>query len=355
MIRNAPNQSIGGELINASTGAAFVGTVTVFITKDAGVQTLGSVGSGVCTAEGNGYYTYLPTQAETDGALVAFTFIGAGAIPATVQVATITLAQQAQLAAGPPGPTSTSARTIITDAFQLLGVFVPGETIPDDLAQMGLARLRNMQSSWKLMPLTSPTNVRQTFSLTAGKGGPDNPYTIGPGGDFNTSRPASVAEISGWGLLLAGSTPQIEIPRAMLTDDAFQNIRVKGLSNALWTDAYYNASYAGGLGTIILWPVPDNSANGLFLYRNLPIAAVTTLDASYDLPEGYFEAQSYNLAVRLAAPMGIAPTPDIVDLARTSLAWCKRMNTKMGDLATDPALTHNRRGGYNILTGSGGT
>jgi hypothetical protein len=61
--------------------------VTIYVTKDAGTQAIGTVGSGVCTHEGNGYHTYSPSQAETDGDLIAFTFIGTGAVPVTVQVA----------------------------------------------------------------------------------------------------------------------------------------------------------------------------------------------------------------------------------------------------------------------------
>jgi hypothetical protein len=246
---------------------------------------------------------------------------------------------------------TTTARTIITDAFATLGIFEPGETLPSADAAFALGRLQYMQSGWKLQALTSPLQTREVFPLVAGQGSPENPYTIGPGGTFNTTRPASVEEITGWGLLLAGTTPTLEIPRQMLTDEAFQSIQVKDLSNPLWTEAYYNATYAGGLGTIILWPVPNTSANSLYLYRNMPVAAVTNLDASYDLPEGYFDALSYNLAKRLAKAYGQAITPDLDQLARETLALVKRMNTRFTDLPTDPALTHNKRGGYNILTG----
>ena len=60
----------------------------MYITADGGAQAIGSVGSGICTAEGNGYYTYAPSQAETNADLIAFTFIGTGSIPVTVQVPT---------------------------------------------------------------------------------------------------------------------------------------------------------------------------------------------------------------------------------------------------------------------------
>lgn len=86
MKKNVSGQKVGAQLINATTGAAFTGSVTVSVTGDAGTQATGSVGSGACTHEGNGYHTYAPAQAETNYDLVAYTFTGTGAIPATVQV-----------------------------------------------------------------------------------------------------------------------------------------------------------------------------------------------------------------------------------------------------------------------------
>ncbi len=83
---NVAGQVIGVEMITAADGSAFTGSVTALITIDGGTQSA-SGGTGP-THEGNGLHTYLPTQAETNGDHVAFTFTGAGAIPATVQVYT---------------------------------------------------------------------------------------------------------------------------------------------------------------------------------------------------------------------------------------------------------------------------
>jgi hypothetical protein len=88
MKKNVSGQKVGCQMVSASDGSAFTGSVTVAVTVDAGTQATGSVGSGACTHEGNGYHTYAPAQAETNGDLVAFTFTGTGAIPATVQVYT---------------------------------------------------------------------------------------------------------------------------------------------------------------------------------------------------------------------------------------------------------------------------
>lgn len=88
MKKNTAGQAIGAQMITAGDGTVFTGTVTAYVTGDAGTQAIGSVGSGVCTHKGNGYHTYAPAQAETNYDLIAFTFIGTGAVASTVQTYT---------------------------------------------------------------------------------------------------------------------------------------------------------------------------------------------------------------------------------------------------------------------------
>lgn len=107
MIKNTASQRIGAQMVSATDGSAFTGSVTVSVTGDAGTQATGSVGSGACTHEGNGYHTYAPAQAETNYDLIAFTFTGTGAIPQTVQV--FTVAGDAFTRLGTPAGASVSA------------------------------------------------------------------------------------------------------------------------------------------------------------------------------------------------------------------------------------------------------
>jgi hypothetical protein len=65
------------------------GIVQVFITLDGGEQ---FEGAGSIEHEGNGDWTYRPTQAETDAAYLSFTFIHPQAINQTIGVYTISLA-----------------------------------------------------------------------------------------------------------------------------------------------------------------------------------------------------------------------------------------------------------------------
>ncbi len=109
MLRNTASQTIGAQMLTAADGSAFTGEVTVYITGDGGTQAAGSVGSdpGLCVHEGNGYHSYAPAQAETDYAHIAFTFVGTGAAPATVQL--YTKAGDAFTRLGAPAGASVSA------------------------------------------------------------------------------------------------------------------------------------------------------------------------------------------------------------------------------------------------------
>ena len=116
MQKNVAGQKIGGQMVSATDGSAFTGAVTVYVTGDAGVQAIGSVGAGVCTHEGNGYHTYAPAQAETNYDLIAFTFIGTGAVPGTVQVYPSTPQTGDSFARlGAPAGASVSADVLVLD------------------------------------------------------------------------------------------------------------------------------------------------------------------------------------------------------------------------------------------------
>ena len=86
MKKNIASQNIGAEMLTAADGTNFTGAVSVFVTLDGGTQTTGAGTAPV--HEGNGYHSYTPTQAETNGDHIAYTFTGTGALTATIQVYT---------------------------------------------------------------------------------------------------------------------------------------------------------------------------------------------------------------------------------------------------------------------------
>ncbi len=246
------------------------------------------------------------------------------------------------------------ALDLITSAFENLNVWQPGASIPAVDSQGALNRLNRMLGQWALQSFTIPNVTRDVFTLTAGKGGPSNPYSIGPGGDLNTDKPPSSAHITGVGLILGGVSPSVEIARALYTDDGYNAIPIKELPNALFTGLYYNATYTTGFGQVLLWPVPNTNLNSLVLYHESPLVSFADLSAtSYTLPIGYDEALIYNLERRLAGPYGRAMPADDLLMANAGLRLIKRNNVGMSDMPNDFARSR-RAGWFNIQTGQAG-
>jgi len=324
---------------------------------------------------------------------------------------------------------ATTAQGIIDGAFQTVGVVAQGDSPSTAQSTDALRRLNLMLGGLKLQPLTQGVVSREVFPLTANVG----VYTMGPGGDFDTTRPIALEDAAillnsqgtpasatlarsgyvvtatvashggstGQNVTIHGATQAdyngtfpitvtgvntftyiidastattpatgtitaslesngnsiVEVPRAVLTDDAWAGIRIKSLTSAQFTVVYLNATYAADLATINLWPIPNVATNSLVLYRNQPLTYFASLSAAYSLPDGCEDTLEYNLARRLLTPYGIVDqgiVSDVIDMARTTLATFKRANTKLVDMPTDPALTQDPAGGYNILTGTGG-
>lgn len=251
-------------------------------------------------------------------------------------------------------PTATpirfNANAVIEDAFLDLGVFEAGNPIPAPDAQFALRLLNKCVNTLSLQPLTFPFIDREVFDVVTNQ----STYTIGPGGDFDTIKPMA---LTGAGLLLpsqSASTGAVEIPRAVLTDDGYQAIQVKDLRSTLWTSVYYNPTFADGLGSVFLWPTPTSTTYQCVLYRGDVIQGFADLTTFYDFPPGYAELLQYQLEKRLAKPYGQPWEAADDDKARTALALVKRQNFKLADTPLDPALTRDRRSGYNIQTGTGG-
>ncbi len=252
---------------------------------------------------------------------------------------------------------STSAAVICTGALGLVGAVDPEDPIGPAMMADAFRRLNGMMGQWSLQDFTIPVIAREVFPIIAGKGSPANPYTVGPGGNCNTTRPAALV---GAGLLLNASIPPVEIPRGVLTDAAYQNVRIKDLPNTLFTDVFYDPTFAGGLGSLHLYPVPDNTLNSIVLYRPAQLGLFASLTGAYDLPEGADEPIEYNLARRLLSVYSVPlqAKADILTLAASSLAIYKRSNVNLSDQPIDPIFlpggAGRRRGGYSILTGEGG-
>lgn len=250
-----------------------------------------------------------------------------------------------------------TAQTLIQNALRELNV-IDGVTPPNaNDAEWGLFLLNELIDSWITQQLTTLVQEQHEYALVAGQGGPSNPYTIGPGGDFDTGTASRPDLIRTANLSLNNSSLAVQIPLAIITDDMQAAIQIKELETQLANYLYYRRTVP--LGEIQLWPVPNTSVNTLVLFTDLLTPSFATLNTTYVAPPGYVRALRLNLAKAYISSGGI---PDAIALrvernADDALMWLKdaNANAKMGDLLLDPALTYNqnRWGTYNILSDQG--
>lgn len=250
---------------------------------------------------------------------------------------------------------ATTFTDIAEVSFGMLNVFLPGEAMDSANANRARTICNRMLSGWRTRgKLFIPVIARERFDLVSNQGGPDNPYTIGDGGDFNTERPSTQNSITRANLILTTSNPEVRVPLGIYTDDAYDANQIPDQSTTQPTGLYYSPTYADGFGSIFLWPVPDAATNDLELFLQKPLMQFADLTTEYDFPDGAEDAISYQLARRMQGPWGKKLDPEDVQLAAEVLGVFKRSNAKMSDLQNDAGdIFSGQPTVYNILTGNG--
>lgn len=243
---------------------------------------------------------------------------------------------------------------MVTLGLQTIGAVSVGETPSAADLQLGFTLLNEFVDSWNIKPLTLLLYDRHEFDLVADQGGPDNPYTIGPGGDFDTGTAARPDEIAHANLLLNTTSPYpTEIPLAILTDDMYAANPIKTITNAQPQTLYYQRSVP--LGQIQLWNIPNTAANQLVLYYGLLTTAFADVNTLYVCPPGYHKAFRYCLSEAMLLPFS-APddiTVRVTSAAREAVAELEQANFPMTDLVVDPMFTPTNHGTYIIQTDTG--
>src|SRR5262245_22197639 len=112
---------------------------------------------------------------------------------------------------------------IVSFAFQLLNVYLPGETVPPADAEFARVMLNDLLGEFGQRAQFIPANLPVRFSMIAGKGTRYNPYTIGVGGDLNVAKPSNQNSLLAANLILTAPGPPNEtrIPLGLFTDDGY--------------------------------------------------------------------------------------------------------------------------------------
>lgn len=229
-----------------------------------------------------------------------------------------------------------TARDIVTASLRKLGVVAAGETPSAEELQDALFALQGMIDSWSNSDLLSFSETEERFSLV-----PDQQaFTIGPGGDFDTSRPMDVYRIA---VVDSG----LELPCTKRNSEEWRNLSIKNLSSSLPTNFHFRPTWP--LGTLLFHPIPTE-AKEVVLYTRKPFASVDSVNTVIDLPNGYERAIIYNLPFDLVDEYGGEISAATAKIADDTLSAIKAQNLSKNIpyLATEGALQGGQKSGWTL-------
>lgn len=241
-----------------------------------------------------------------------------------------------------------TVRAIAADALQEIGVLGEDDTMTPSQGAIALLRIHNQIDAWQADRLTLAIQTRTVFTLISGT----STVTLGPaGGTVTMQRPVWLNAVT---YIIPATSPAIEVPIDLLSEDAYNMLAIKGLQSAYPTQCFYQTSYTSVLGSLFFWPTVTQNVQ-IALYTPTAVDAPVTLNDILTGPPGYQEAFMYQLALRLMSPFAkkaedypLLVGPD--GMAAKALATIKRVNVNPGQLSIDNALFPMPGAGYNVLS-----
>jgi hypothetical protein len=204
-----------------------------------------------------------------------------------------------------------SAYEIITKSMKILGALGQNEVPTSSEADDGLIALNDMLDSWSTDRTFIYTITQETFNLVQGQ----QSYTIGPGGDFNTTRPIDIDN------LVVTFNGQ-DYPVQRINSQDYSTIPQKTLETGIPEYFYYDANFPSA--TLYLYGAPT-SGGTISIGKWAQLSQFADLTTQYTFPPGYNRALRYNLAQEIA-PEYMPLSPDAAKIAMDALANIRNRN-----------------------------
>ena len=226
---------------------------------------------------------------------------------------------------------------LIRATLRLIGAISSSETPAADESSDALEALNLMLGSWGASRFLSASTGKVTHTCNG-----STSYTIGVGGDINTTRPTAIYNAY-W------STGGLDYPLTFLDYSDYQDIGIKNIGSI---PEYIVLKPDNPLSTIYLFPVP---ANGTLTLDNIRPATDLTLADDLPYPPEWIRALKFNLAVEIAPEYGFAVSPEIAALAQDSKAIVMRSMVTVPLARFDALLPtpHKIAGSKTFITGGG--
>lgn len=234
---------------------------------------------------------------------------------------------------------------LIKAALQDIGALAKSEPMAADDANDALKKLNFMLDAWSVRSLMVLGAILESFPLTAGQ----RAYTIGIGGNFNTSKPSRITDA------YVRDGYNIDTPVDVVEKDEYDSYEDKMISQARPIALYYDpgpTQQTVQTGVVSLYYIPDASTPyTLFIGEQKPLTEFSAITDTVTFQSAYYEALEYNLAVRLWPQYHDSGKPvqaELKELARESMKVIETMNATIPTAALE---LPGRKSVYNIYTG----
>ena len=236
----------------------------------------------------------------------------------------------------------TTFTDIATDAFAMLGVYAPGETITAADLNQAFISFNDMLDNWSNQSLAAFANVDNSVVLVNGK----NSYTVGSGGDVNVARPLYLNSAPGSAYIV--DLQSNVYPVTVIDQTAWNSISSRNVSGTWPEWVFYDPQFP--LGILNVWPTPTAGYTLHFTSRAALVDAAA-FNSSISLPPGYALALKANLAwvlIPYFAEQSQASAPFVIKQATKTLGDLKRTNTVIPQAVFDSTFKGVGRP-YNIF------
>ena len=233
----------------------------------------------------------------------------------------------------------TTPRDLIMLSLQDVGAVGQGETPAAAETNDAFTRLNFMLAQWQRKRWLIWHLIDYNTGISTGA----QSYTIGPGGNISSPVRPDKIESAFVRQVVPSQPNQIDYPLEILQSrEDYSRIALKSLVS-FPSYLFYDSAYP--LGILYPWPVPQANLYTLFIQVKEILAQFTSLDQTLNIPNEYFAAIEYNLAMRLYPKYGFDVDPNIKALAKDALNVLRVENTQVARMQMPQELV--RPGIYN--------
>lgn len=231
----------------------------------------------------------------------------------------------------------TTVLELIRAALNTTNVLFDGEDPDANTAKAALFQLNSMLDTWTADSLAVYAERNDLFTLVPGQA----IYTVGSTGDWVMPRPVEIVAAQ------TRISSTIEYPLQIVSNDEYNAIRVKGLTNSIQYVMGVQYSYPNAV--VSFYPTPSTN-NPVRITSRIHFASLSNMTEIVDLPPGYQEAIVYNLAHRIATSMNKPLSQAAEEMRISSMMRIKSNNTADTQLTCGDILGRSA-GAWNPQTG----